>query len=119
MSTTGAVVYAYCWSGISTIVHGVNFTGTTSTSGGGTDVTLSSGLGNNYTSFGSSPGSTACQNMLTGGDYNNGGADTVTLNHLTIGDAYVAQFWVGDWRSINSVRSETIKGSVQTISRRL
>jgi autotransporter-associated beta strand protein len=111
VSTTGMVVYAYCWSGISTTVNGVNFTGTTSTSGAGTDVTLSSGLGNNYTGFGSSPGSTAYQNMLTGGDYNNGGADTVTLNHLTIGDNYVAQFWVGDWRSINTARSETISGS--------
>ncbi len=111
VTTTGAVVYAYCWSGISTTVNGINFTGTTSTSGAGTDVTLSSGLGNNFTSFGSSPGSTAYQNMLTGGDYNNGGADTVTLNHLTIGDIYVAQFWVGDWRNINTVRSETIKGS--------
>jgi autotransporter-associated beta strand protein len=111
VTTTGAVVYAYCWSGISTTVNGVNFTGTTSTSGAGTDVILSSGLGNNFTSFGSSPGSTAYQNMLTGGDYNNSGVDTVTLNHLTIGNIYVAQFWVGDWRSINTVRSETIKGS--------
>ena len=111
VTTTGAVVYAYCWSGISTTVNGVSFTGTTSTGGAGTDVTLSSGLGNNFTSFGSSPGSTAYQNMLAGGDYNNGGTDTVTLNHLTVGDVYVAQFWVGDWRNINSVRSETIKGS--------
>jgi autotransporter-associated beta strand protein len=112
VSSTGILAYAYCWSGISTTVNGVNFTGTASTTGAGTDVTLSSGLGNSFTSFGSSPGSTAYQNMLVGGDYNNGGADTVTLNHLTIGDIYVAQFWVGDWRSINSVRSETIKGSV-------
>ncbi len=111
VSTTGAVVYAFCWSGISTTVNGVNFTGTTSTTGAGTDVTLSSGLGNNYTSFGSSPGSTAYQNMLTGGDYNNGAADTVTLNHLTIGDIYVAEFWVGDWRNINTARNETISGS--------
>ena len=111
VATTGAVVYAYCWSGISTTVNGVNFTGTTSTSGAGTDVTLSSGLGNNFKSFGSSPGSTAYKNMLTGGDYNNSGVDTVTLNHLTIGDRYVAQFWVGDWRNINTARSETIKGS--------
>jgi autotransporter-associated beta strand protein len=111
VSTTGMLAYAYCWSGNSSIVNGVNFTGTTSTSGAGTDVTFSSGLGNNYTSFGSSPGSTAYQNMLTGGDYNNGGADTVTLNHLTVGDSYVAQFWVGDWRNLNTVRSETISGS--------
>jgi autotransporter-associated beta strand protein len=111
VSTTGAVVYAYCWSGISTTVNGVNFTGTASISGAGTDVNFSSGLGNNYTGFGSSPGTAAYQNLLAGGDYNNGGTDTVTLNHLTIGDAYVAQFWVGDWRNINSVRSETIKGS--------
>ncbi len=111
VTTTGAMVYAYSWSGISTTVNGINFTGTTSTSGAGTDVTLSSGLENNFTSFGSSPGSVAYQNMLVGGDYNNSGVDTVTLNHLTVGDIYVAQFWVGDWRNINTVRSETIRGS--------
>jgi len=111
VSTTGAVVYAYCWSGISTTVNGVSFTGTTSGSSGGTDVTFT-GLGNNYTSFGSSPGSAAYQNMLTGGDYNGGAGATVTLNHLTVGHNYVAQFWVGDWRNINTVRSETIRGSL-------
>ncbi len=55
--------------------------------------------------------STEYQNLLTGGDYNNSGMDSVALNHLTVGDKYVAQFWVGDWRSINSSRSETIVGS--------
>ena len=111
ISTTGTLAYAYCWSGISTIVNGVNFTGTTSANSAGTDVTMTN-MGNNYTSFGSGPGlSAAYQNMLTGGDYNFSGAATVTLNHLTTGHAYVAQFWVGDWRNINSVRSETIKGS--------
>ena len=111
VSTSGTLAYAYCWSGISTTVNGVNFTGTTSASSGGTDLTMSN-LGNNYTSFGSGPGfSAAYQNMLTGGDYNFSGTATVTLNHLTIGHAYVAQFWVGDWRNINSVRNETIKGS--------
>ena len=113
VSTTGALDYAYCWSGTSTTVNGVKFTGTASTSGAGTDVTFSSGLGNNYTGFigSGSTFSAAYQNLLTGGDYNNSGIDTVNLNHLTVGDEYVAQFWVGDWRSINSSRSETIVGS--------
>ncbi|MDB6019147.1 MAG: Extracellular serine protease precursor [Pedosphaera sp.] len=111
VSTTGTLAYAYCWSGTSTTVNGVNFTGTTSASGGGTDVTLTN-LANNYTSFGSGPGvSAAYQNMLTGGDYNSAATATVTLNHLTFGHGYVAQFWVGDWRNINTVRNETIKGS--------
>jgi autotransporter-associated beta strand protein len=113
VATTGALVYAYCWSGTSATVNGVNFTGTTSTSGADTDVTFSSGLGNNYTGFigSGSTFSAAYQNLLNGGDYNNSGVDTVTLNHLTVGDKYVAQFWVGDWRNINSSRSETISGS--------
>ena len=111
VSTTGTLTYAYCWSGTSTTVNGVNFTGTTSASSGGTDVTFGN-LGNNYTSFGSGPGfSTAYQNMLTGGDYNGAAPATVTLNHLTVGHTYVAQFWVGDWRNYDTVRSETITGS--------
>lgn len=113
VSTTGMVVYAYCWSGTSTTVNGVNFTGTTSTSSGGTDVTMNN-LGNNYTSFtgsGSASFSAAYQNMLTGGDYNSSASAMITFNNLTVGHTYVAQFWVGDWRNYNTVRSETIKGS--------
>jgi fibronectin-binding autotransporter adhesin len=110
VTTNGTLVYAYCWSGTSTTVNGVNFTGTTSANSGGADVTLN-GFGNNYTSFGGSPGSAACQNMLAGADYNGGAGGTIILNNLTVGHAYVAQFWVGDWRNYNTIRSETIKGS--------
>jgi fibronectin-binding autotransporter adhesin len=113
VSTTGMLVYAYCWSGTSTTVNGVNFTGTTSPGSGGTDVTLI-GFGNNYTSFtgsGSASFSTAYQSMLAGADWNGSASATITFNNLTVGHAYVAQFWVGDWRNINTVRNETIKGS--------
>lgn len=110
MTTNGTLAYAYCWSGTSTTVNGVNFTGTTSANSGGADVTLN-GFGNNYTSFGSSPGSAAYQNMLAGADYNGSAGGTIILNNLTVGHAYVAQFWAGDWRTYNTVRSETIKGS--------
>jgi autotransporter-associated beta strand protein len=113
VSTTGLLTYAYCWSGTSTAVNGVNFTGTTSTGSGGTDVTLS-GFGNNNTPFtgsGSASFSTAYQNMLAGADWNGSASATITLNHLTVGNAYVVQFWVGDWRSYNTSRNETIKGS--------
>ncbi len=111
--TTGTLAYAYCWSGVSTIVDGVNFTGTASANSGGTDVTLT-GLGNNYYGFtgsGSASFSTAYQNMLAGADWNGSANATITLNNLNVGHAYVAQFWVGDWRNYNTVRSETIKGS--------
>ena len=113
VSTTGMPVYAYCWSGTSTTVNGVNFTGTTSASSGGTDVTLI-GFGNNYTSFtgsGSASFSAAYQNMLAGADWNGSAGATITFNNLTVGHTYVAQFWVGDWRNYNTVRNETIKGS--------
>jgi autotransporter-associated beta strand protein len=110
VATNGTLIYAYCWSGISTTVNGVNFTGTTSANSGGADVTLN-GFGNNYTSFGSSPGSAAYQNMLAGADWNGSAAGTIILNNLTVGHVYVAQFWVGDWRNYNTVRSETIKDS--------
>ena len=113
VSTSGTLTYAYCWSGISTTVNGVSFTGTTSTSSGGANVTLS-GLGNNNTSFtgsGSASFSTAYQNMLAGADWNGSASATITFNNLTVGHAYFAQFWVGDWRNYNTSRNETIKGS--------
>ncbi len=113
VSTTGTVAYAYCWSGISTTVNGVSFTGTTSPNSGGTDVNLT-GFGNNYTSFtgtGSASFSSAYQNTLTGADWNGSASATITFSNLTASHAYVAQFWVGDWRNYNTVRNETIKGS--------
>jgi fibronectin-binding autotransporter adhesin len=111
--TAGTLAYAYCWSGVSTTVNGVNFTGTASANSGGLDVTLT-GLRNNYYGFtgsGSASFSTAYQNMLAGADWNGSASATITLNNLNVGHAYVAQFWVGDWRNYNTVRSETIKGS--------
>ena len=47
VATAGSLVYAYCWSGISTSVNGVNFTGTTSANSGSINVSLT-GFGNNY-----------------------------------------------------------------------
>jgi hypothetical protein len=114
VSPTGTLAYAYCWSGTFATVNGVNFTGTTSASSGGTDVTLT-GFGNNATNFtdsGSASFSTAYQNMLAGANWNGSTGATITFNHLTVGHAYVAQFWVGDWRNNNTVCSETVRGSL-------
>jgi fibronectin-binding autotransporter adhesin len=113
VSTTGTLAYAYCWSGTSTTVNGVNFAGTTSANSGGTDVTLT-GFDNNYYGFtgsGSASFSSTYQNLLVGADWNGSASATITFNHLTVGHAYVVQFWVGDWRSYNTSRNETIKGS--------
>lgn len=113
VSTNGTVVYACCWSGISTTVNGVSFTGTTSANSGGTGVTLT-GFGNNYYGFtgsGSASFSGAYQNMLAGADWNGSASATITFNNLTVGHAYLVQFWVGDWRSYNTSRNETITGS--------
>src|SRR5271168_4992502 len=93
VASAGTLVYAYCWSGISTTVNGVNFTGTTSASSGSINVTLT-GFGNNYygyTGSGAAALSSAYQNLLAGADWNGSASGTITLNHLTIGHAYVAQ----------------------------
>ncbi len=68
----GTLVYAYCWSGVTTTVNGVNFTGTTSANSGSVNVTLT-GFGNNYygyTGSGSAAFSGAYQNLLAGADWN-------------------------------------------------
>jgi hypothetical protein len=111
VSTNGAAVLAYDWSGSSQSVNGVGFTAP----GGG--VGLSSGFaGNNYKRFlvGTAPPATnlgtAYQNLLTGGQYTlSGTAETLTLNGLTSGHQYQVQLWANDSRNLGiGARSETV-----------
>ncbi len=120
--TNGAAVYAYDWANNTELINGVSFTGTASTSGGGTDVTLAittGGINNNTTAFGSTAAnpfaslSPAGQNLLKGGDYASAGNAqfTVTLNHLTAAHQYAVQVWVNDDRAGEATRTETVGGS--------
>src|SRR5207248_11774 len=53
--------------------------------------------------------STAYKAVLTGGDYTSAAtALTVTLNNLTAGHIYAAQFWVDDSRAAFGSRVETL-----------
>lgn len=96
-------------------MNGVSFVGSTSTTSGGSDVTLSGFNNHNSTAFNSTTApfgslSAAYTNILVGADYINGAiAVTVTLNNLTAGHLYAAQVWVNDPRGgSTSTRTETL-----------
>ena len=117
--TNGTAVYAYDWDGAATTVNGVSFTGTAATGNIGGNVGLKSASGSllnttTYTSasapFSSLSGS--YQTLLTGGDYANSGAVTltVTLSNLTAGVFYAVQVWVNDPR-VNGLNRATTANS--------
>ena len=113
VSNVGALGYAYNLQATGTTVNGVAFTGTTSTTTIGSDVTLS-GLGFNFGGFGTSaPGTitAAYKALFLGGNYANGAnPTTVTLNNLTVGHQYLTQLWVNDSRAGALSRTDTITG---------
>jgi len=108
----GAPVYAYSWSGITSTVNGVSFTGSPGINGG-TNV-----LAPAFTNYGPayftskatpfSALSTAYSNILIGADYIVRLPVPVTLENLTIGHNYSVQVWVNDPRGPENARSETI-----------
>ena len=83
----------------------MTFTGSTSVTGLGSDVTISGvPSGQNYTSFNAASGtftnlSAAYQTLLRGGDYDGSSPIALTLKNLTVGKVYLTQIWVNDSRS--------------------
>ena len=115
VSTTGTFKYAYHWNTGNTTVNGVTFTGTTSTTAGGSDVGLA-GFDGHYNAFTSTANpfnslSTAYKATLSGSPYNSGATVTVTLKNLTIGNQYAVQVWIEDARSYGNGRSATLTSS--------
>ncbi len=123
VTKVGTSVYAYNWSGTTETINGVTFTGTTSATSGGANITIASlatgtaaagTLNQNSTAYGSvaaAPYNTlpaAYQVMLEGGAWNgsNPAFDNITLNNLTPGRAYLIQFFVGDDRPGEATRFE-------------
>jgi len=125
--TKGTFAYGYNWSNTSTTVNGVTFTGTNSSTGGGTDVSFSAtgGLANNPTVFATGSGSpwnglsTSYKTLLTGGDYSTSAPTTTTLSNLTVGQVYAVQLWVNDNRAGGvATRTQTVTsgGSGNTVT---
>jgi hypothetical protein len=124
--TNGTAAYAYDWANLNQAVNGVSFTGSSSISAGGANVTLSGFTIRNGTVFGSSsaPFSTlpaAYTNILCGADYvDSAAAVTATLNNLTAGHLYAVQVWVNDSRGGGTgTRTETLTsngGNANTIA---
>ena len=115
--TAGTTVFAYDWNNSATAVNGVSFTAP------GSGVTLAGFDGGSYAGFLSGTGapatnlSTAYQNILTGGQYANGGTPcTVTLNSLTSGHQYLVQLWVNDSRNLGQNRTETLTSGTNTVT---
>ena len=118
--TIGTLRYAYHWTSGDQAVNGVTFTGTTSLTGGGSDVGLAGGSGN-YGGFSSTATpfaalSAAYQNLLKGGDYGSSAPITVTFSNLTAGNAYAAQLWVNDARSTGATRTETVTWGTNVVT---
>lgn len=119
--TNGSLLYAYDWANNNETVNGVNFAGSSSSSGApNMGITVSTGSVNNTTTaFGSTASApftnlpAAYQGILKGGDWASAGnaTFTVTLEGLTAGNAYAVQLWVNDDRSGESTRTETMNGS--------
>ena len=116
VTTSGSLVFAYDWNSSATSVNGVAFTAP------GSGVSLT-GFYGNYGSFLNGTGapatslSTEYKNILTGGQYTNGvAAATLTLNALTVGHQYLAQFWVDDSRNDSQNRVETLTSGTNTVT---
>ena len=111
----GASVFAYDVTGNAETINGISFAGF------GSGVTVSN-LGGDYGGFLIGNGapasnlSTAYQNVLTGGYYNNGGAATLTLNGLASGVQYAVQVGVDDSRGCCDTRTETVSSGGNTVT---
>lgn len=108
----GTPVYAYTWSGITSTVNGVSFTGSAHINGE-TNVLAPafSNYGPAYFTSQAAPFSAlspAYSNILIGADYVVKLPVPVTLQNLTIGRNYAVQVWVNDPRGPENARSETI-----------
>ena len=107
VSTTGTAVFAYDCNGSDQTVNSVSFTAV------GSGVTIAN-LGGNYKGFASGTGSPAADlspdylAVLTGGNYNDGGLATITLNKLIPGHQYQVQFWVDDSRNLNNGQNRAV-----------
>ncbi|MCX6924404.1 MAG: chitobiase/beta-hexosaminidase C-terminal domain-containing protein, partial [Verrucomicrobia bacterium] len=117
VSTAGTAVLAYDCNGTDQTVNGVSFTAV------GSEVTLV-GIGSNYKGFaaGTAPPATALSPdylaVLTGGNYNDGGLATITLNNLIPEHQYQVQVWVNDSRNLNNGqnRTETVTSGGNTVT---
>ena len=123
VSTTGALVSAYSFSGVpiptSPVVNGVTFTGlaaadTRKSVAFGGDTIASSGGICSYGHYGApSNFSSAYKSLLTSAFYSSVGTDPLilTLNNLAPGTNYQFEAWVNDARSLAPTRTEKVSGN--------
>jgi len=112
VSTSGGLLYAYDESNAGAVVNTVSFTGASSTTALGANVTISGISAGTYGAYGASGTgwnglSPSYQTVLTGGCYGGTGAGTITLKNLIVGHSYQVQVWVDDSRTSGAGRNET------------
>ena len=115
VNTTGTLEYARGFGSVSTTVSGVTFNNTTSYSD--TFEFSFTGFMNGITFIGSNnPEGQAYATLLDSGRYVQAGTLTagITLSDLTVGQDYLVQFWVADFRNFTADRTMTITGGSGT-----
>ena len=116
VNTTGTLVYAKGFGASTTAtVSGVTFNNTTSYSD--TFEFSFTGFMNGITFIGSNnPEGQAYATLLDSGRFVQAGTLTagITLSDLTVGQDYLVQFWVADFRSFPDDRFETVTGGSNT-----
>lgn len=114
----GLFGYGYAMSNTTQTVNGVTFTGASSTTSLGGNITLAAAtLTNNTNAFGSGAGapysglSAGYKGLLAGANYTNTAtAITLTLNNLIVGHNYATQIWSNDNRSGIGERQVAVTG---------
>ena len=114
--TSGTLVIARQGnSGTSQTVHGVAFDSSNNTQNGVTfSLTGNAEYWSNVflgTKALAGTDGTAYGNALNGAWYNDGGNMTASLSGLTVGNSYLIQFWVADFRQFTNDRRLTIAGA--------
>ena len=115
VNTTGTLEYARGFGSVSTTVSGVTFDNTSSYSD--TFEFSFTGFMNGITFIGSNnPEGQAYATLLDSGRFVQAGTLTagITLSDLTVGQDYLVQFWVADFRSFPDDRFETVTGGSNT-----
>ena len=116
VNTTGTLEYAVGFGSTSTTVSGVTFGNTPSY--GDTFIAATTGFMGGITFIGSNNSEgQAYATLLDSGRYNNSPNLTagITFSNLTVGQEYLVQFWVADFRTFPLAdRNETITGGANT-----
>jgi PEP-CTERM motif len=117
VSTLGTLEYSVSFASSNTTVNGVVFSNSGANYLDGFFATLPSGfMGSTTFIDANDTEGQAYAALLDGGRYNDTPLTTgnFSLSNLTIGQDYLMQFWVSDYRNFNLIRTQTVTGGSNT-----